>query len=107
VTLEDIAGSITVDNQNGAVVLSAARQSPACKNITVKTSFSPIQVRLPDTAGYNLSAHTSFGRINSELPVTSTGQLGGDSLSGKIGNGGCTLSLTNSNGNIDILRLSK
>ncbi len=107
VTLDDIGGSITVDNQNGAVMLSAARQSSTCKNITVKTSFSPIQVKLPEGAGYNLTARTSFGRINSELPVTSSGQLGGDSLNGKIGNGGCTLSLTNSNGSIDILKLSK
>jgi hypothetical protein len=107
VTLDDIGGAITVDNQNGAVVLSAARQSSSCQNITVKTSFSPIQVRLPESAGYNLTARTSFGRINSELPVTSTGQLGGDSLNGKIGNGGCTLSLTNANGSIDILKLSR
>jgi hypothetical protein len=64
-------------------------------------------VRLPESAGYNLTARTSFGRINSELPVTSTGQLGGDSLNGKIGNGGCTLSLTNANGSIDILKLSR
>jgi DUF4097 and DUF4098 domain-containing protein YvlB len=107
VTLGDMGGSIAVDNQNGSVVLSAARQSSTCKNITVKTSFSPIQVRLPESAGYNLSARTSFGRINSELPITTSGPLGGDSMNGKIGNGGCTLSLTNSNGNIDILKLSK
>jgi hypothetical protein len=33
--------------------------------------------------------------------------VGGDSLNGKIGNGACTLSLTNSNGNIEILKLTK
>jgi len=107
VTLDDISGSITVDNQNGAVMLSADRISTLCKHITVKTSFAPIQVRLPEGAGYNVTAHTSFGRISSDLPVTSSGQLGGDSLSGKIGNGGCTLALTNSNGSIEILKLSK
>lgn len=106
-TLDDIGGSITVENQNGAVVLSAARQSSACKNINVKTSYSPIQVRLTEGAGYNVSARTSFGRINSELSITTSGAIGGDSLNGKIGNGGCTLSLTNANGNIDILKLSK
>ncbi len=106
-TLDDIGGSVTVDNQNGTVVLSAARQSTACKDIRIKTSFSPIQVHLPEGAGYNVSARTSFGRINSELSITTSGQIGGDSLNGKIGNGGCTLSLTNSNGSIDILKLSK
>lgn len=107
VTLDDITGSITVDNQNGTVSVSAARTSPGCKNISLKTSFSPMQVRVPADAGFQLSARTSFGHISSELPVTSSGVLGGDSLSGKIGNGGCTLSLTNSNGNIEILKLSK
>jgi DUF4097 and DUF4098 domain-containing protein YvlB len=107
VTLDDIGGSIMVDNQNGAVVVSAARTSPGCKNITLKTSFSPVQVRLPAEAGYEVSARTSFGHITSELPVTASGVLGADSLNGKIGNGGCTLSLTNSNGNIEILKLAK
>jgi len=95
------------DNQNGAVMLTVARTSPGCKNISAKTSFSPIQVRLPENAGYTLTARTSFGRINSELPITTVGQVGGDSLTGKIGNGACTLSLTNTNGNIEILKLGK
>jgi len=38
----------------------------------------------------------------SQLPITASGAMGGDSLEGTIGNGGCTLDLTNSNGNIDI-----
>jgi len=104
VTLDEIAGSITVDNQNGTVTVSAARNSPGCKNVSLKTSFAPMQVRLPADAGYDVNARTSFGHISSDLPVTATGTLGGDSLNGKIGNGGCTLSLTNSNGNIEILK---
>jgi hypothetical protein len=107
VTLEDVGGAITVDNQNGAVVLSEARTSAGCKGITAKTSFAPMQVHIAESSGYSVSARTSFGHISSELPITSNGQLGGDVLNGKIGNGGCTLSLTNSNGNIEILKLSK
>jgi len=107
VTLNDIAGSISVDNQNGTVSVSTARVSAPCRNITIKTSFAPIQVRIPEGTGFNLIARTSFGHINSELPVTTSGQIGGDSLNGKIGNGGCTLSLTNSNGAIELLKLPK
>jgi len=36
--------------------------------------------------------------------VSSIGQISGESLNGKIGNGGCALSLNNSNSNIDILK---
>ncbi|MGB2627693.1 MAG: hypothetical protein WAK20_12970 [Candidatus Acidiferrum sp.] len=107
VTLEDVAGSITVDNQNGAVTVSEARTSSGCKSISAKTSFAPLQVRIGEGSNYNVNAKTSFGRISSELPITSSGQMGGDSLSGKIGNGGCTLSLTNANGNIEILKFVK
>jgi hypothetical protein len=96
-----------VDNQNGTVVLSSPRTAAACKNITAKTSFAPMQIRIPEGAGYNVTARTSFGHISTELPITSSGQMGRDSLSGKIGNGGCTLALTNSNGNIEILKLSR
>jgi hypothetical protein len=105
--LDDIGGSITVDNQNGAVQVSSARGASGCKNISLKTSFSTMLVRLPEEAGYQVNARTSFGHITSELPVTSTGVLSGDSLNGKIGNGACALSLTNSNGNIEILKISK
>jgi hypothetical protein len=90
-------GNVTVTNNNGAVTVS----------ISLKTSFAPMQVRLPADAGYAVNARTSFGHISSDLPVMASGTLGGDSLNGKIGNGGCTLSLTNSNGNIEILKLGK
>jgi hypothetical protein len=107
VTLEDVGGGITVDNQNGAVTVSEARTSAKCNSVTIKTSFAPIQVRIAESGNYTVSARTSFGRINSELPITTSGQMGGDSLNGKIGSGGCTMSLTNSNGSIEILKLSK
>jgi DUF4097 and DUF4098 domain-containing protein YvlB len=106
VKLEDIGGAVTVENQNGSVSVTA-RAGGSCKNVSIKTSFSPIQVRLPGGAEYNLTAHTSFGRINSELPVTSMGQISGESLNGKIGNGGCTLSLTNSNSTFGHLQVQE
>jgi hypothetical protein len=104
VTLESVGGRITVDNQNGAIDVSASRPASGCRDISLKTSFSSIRVRIPDGVGYNLSARTSFGRITSDLPVTSTGSIDGDSLNGTIGNGGCQLRLTGANGNIEIAK---
>jgi len=72
--------------------------------VVIKTSFSHIGIRVPANGGYRVRAKTSFGRINTQLPVTATGTMGSDSLDGTIGGGGCTLELTNSNGNIDISR---
>ncbi len=69
-----------------------------------KEPFGPIRISLPEGLGYNVAAQTSFGQITSERPVTATGTIGGDSLNGKIGNGGCELRLTDSNSNIEILK---
>jgi DUF4097 and DUF4098 domain-containing protein YvlB len=104
VTLESVGGRIRVDNQNGAISVTAMRPASGCRDISLKTSFSSIRVRIPDGVGYNVAARTSFGRVSSELPVTATGNLGGDSLNGTIGAGGCQLQLTDSNGSIEIAK---
>ena len=104
VTLESIGGRIRVDNQNGAISVVAVRPASGCRDISLKTSFSSIRVRIPDGIGYNVSARTSFGRVSSDLPVTATGNIGGDSLNGTIGGGGCQLQLTDSNGSIEIAK---
>jgi len=75
-----------------------------CTRISLSTSFGPIRVRLPESAGYDLVARTSFGSIHSELPVTASGPLSANSLSGRIGAGGCALGLADSNGNVEILK---
>ena len=104
VTLEAIGGKITVDNQNGGISVTAARPASGCRDISLKTSFSSIRVRIPDGLGYNVTARTSFGRISTDLPLTASGNIGGDSLSGTIGSGGCQLQLINSNGSIEITK---
>jgi hypothetical protein len=59
---------------------------------------------VPAGANYDLTAKTTFGRISSELSVTASGTTSGDSLTGRIGAGGCELRLANSNGSIEILK---
>src|SRR5436853_6638566 len=73
-----------------------------CGDISLKTSSSSFRVRVPEGLGYNFTARASFGRISSELPVTSTGSIGGDTMNGTIGPGGCPLQLTDSNGTIEM-----
>src|SRR5712692_7892535 len=75
---------------------SATRKSPGCWRLPRRPRRQGV--------GYNLTVRTSFGRISSELPVTSTGSIGGDSLSGTIGAGGCQIQLTDSNGSIEIAK---
>jgi DUF4097 and DUF4098 domain-containing protein YvlB len=104
VTLEAVGGKITVDDQNGGISVSAARPASGCRDISLKTSFSSIRVQIPEGLGYNVTARTSFGRITTDLPIAATGAVGGDSLTGTIGSGGCQLQLTDSNGSIEITK---
>jgi len=103
VSMDDIGGPITVEDQNGSITV-ASRPGQRCQPVIAQTSFSPIRVTVPQGAGYDVSAKTSFGRIHSEPEMTVSGALGADSVTGKIGAGGCELRLTDQNGNIDIVK---
>jgi DUF4097 and DUF4098 domain-containing protein YvlB len=103
VTLEGVGGAIDVDNQNGAVDIRRL-VGKACQKISVKTSFAPIRIALPDNASYTMTARTSFGKIHSDFSITTAGALSGESLSGKIGDGRCEMTLSDSNGNIEIVK---
>jgi DUF4097 and DUF4098 domain-containing protein YvlB len=98
-----VGGAVDIENQNGTVDVSlAARQS--CRPVNVKTSFAAIRIGVPDNASYAVVARTSFGQIHSDFPVLVQGAMAGDSLSGKIGGGGCTMQLRTQNGGIQIVR---
>jgi hypothetical protein len=102
-TITDAAGPITVESQNGSVT-AEARAGARCQPVSLQTSFGPIRVTLPSGEGYNLTAHTSFGRIHSQHEVQMSGDLSPQSITGRIGAGGCQLKLTGQNGDIEILK---
>jgi hypothetical protein len=104
VMVTDAAGPITVEGQNGSVTVDA-KAAGACKPISLRTSFGPIRVTIPRGSGYNLSARTTFGRIHTDggVQVAVAGDISPDSLTGKIGAGGCDLRLMGQNSNVDIL----
>ena len=103
VTITDAAGPVTVESGNGSITLEA-RPGRKCQPVSLHTTFAPIRVTVPQGAGYNLNAQTSFGRIRSDFEVAVSGEIGHDSLTGKIGGGGCDLRLMDQNGNIEILK---
>jgi DUF4097 and DUF4098 domain-containing protein YvlB len=104
VTLDGVMGRVDVDNQNGSVDVRALSRGGKCFPVSLKSSFGPIRIYLPEGIGYDVNAHTSFGKVTSQIPLTVTGPFSADSMSGKIGDGKCPLTLDNSNGNIDILK---
>jgi hypothetical protein len=103
VTVEDAADRVTVNDENGSVTVRT-KASKGCRPIALTTTFGPIKVVVAPGVGYDVTAKTSFGQISSEPAVLVSGQIGGDSLTGKIGGGGCELKLMDQNGNIDIVK---
>ncbi|MGI8742586.1 MAG: DUF4097 family beta strand repeat-containing protein [Bryobacteraceae bacterium] len=98
-----IGGAVDVENQNGSVDV-AMNSHPGCRPVTIRSSYAGLRIHVPSDASYAVAAKTSYGQIHSDFPVLVQGALGGDSLSGKIGNGSCVMQLNNQNGNIEILR---
>jgi hypothetical protein len=103
VAVADAAGPVTVEGQNSSVLVDA-RAARGCQPLALRTSFGTMRVTIPRGAGYNLAARTSFGRIHTDgVQVTVGGDISPNSLTGKIGAGGCELRLNNQNGGIDIV----
>jgi DUF4097 and DUF4098 domain-containing protein YvlB len=102
-TVENTAGPVTVESQNGTVAVTA-KPAGGCKPIVLRTTFAPIRVTIPNGIGYTVSAHTTFGKIRSEADLTLNGQIGEGAIEGKIAGGGCELRLIGQNSNIDILK---
>ena len=103
ITMEGVTGSVEATNANGSITVNSAARG-GCQPIVLRSSFGPIKLGLPDGVNYDVTATTTFGSINLEFPVTTSGTISHDAIHGRIGNGGCELRITDSNGRIDILK---
>ena len=104
VLLDGVGGRVDVDNSNGSIEVRGLGKAGACLPVSLRTSFGPIRVLLPENAGYSVDARTSFGKVKSELPLMASGSLTSESLIGKLGDGKCPLTLLDSNGSIELLK---
>jgi hypothetical protein len=79
----------------------AAKGPEGCRRLALATSFAPIQLTLPETAGFDVNARTALGRIRSGLPL-GPGPVS-SAFVGPIRGGGCPITLANRSGDIVIL----
>jgi DUF4097 and DUF4098 domain-containing protein YvlB len=101
VELDGVGGRIDVDNQNGSIDVRLA-QGAKCSPVTLKSSFGPIHISMPEDSTFTVNAHTSFGKITTQLPLMTAGSPSSDTLTGRLGDGRCPMTLENSNGNIEL-----
>ncbi|MGC4055206.1 MAG: hypothetical protein QM757_40740 [Paludibaculum sp.] len=102
VNVKGAKGPVSVQSQNGAV--SAQFDGRGCQPADIQTSFAQVRLMLPETANYDVVASTSFGGIRSDFPLTIQGEVNQSSVRGKLGQGGCSLQVTNRNGGIELLK---
>jgi DUF4097 and DUF4098 domain-containing protein YvlB len=107
VTLDRIAGDISVTNHNGAIDLTAA---PNLGNITLEDRNGSIKVVMPEHVGFSVQADTTNGEIDTGLPFTTTTTQGNTShsdsshrtITGTVAPGGPSLHITTTNGDISL-----
>ena len=102
--MERVSGPVQVTNENGGISTMGLKPASngACQPVRLSTKFGEIKLALPADADYDLTARTKFGKIHSAVTIAMQGQISTENMSGRIGRGGCELSLINDNGGIGI-----
>ena len=98
-SIEGAGEAFNCQNQYGRILIRAT--SPALASIQARTSFSPIELRLPAALKPAISAHTSFAEVNSDFPIPANSQ---SAAAPEAAPGTPRITLENQNGSIRIKR---
>jgi DUF4097 and DUF4098 domain-containing protein YvlB len=99
VSLDRVAGDISVTNHNGSIDLTAA---PALGNITLEDRNGSVHATMPESAGFSVDAHTTNGDVSTDLPLHTNGSENEKSLVGTVGAGGPLLRINTTNSDVSI-----
>jgi DUF4097 and DUF4098 domain-containing protein YvlB len=101
VTLDRVAGDVTVTNRNGSVDLTSA---PPLGNITVENRNGSVDLSLPEQANFAYQLDATNGDIDSDFSDIQIpeGGLQKKTISGSVGKGGPLLHISTSQGDISI-----
>ncbi len=70
ITLDRVAGDVSVTNRNGSVDLTSA---PPLGNITVENRNGSVNVTLPEQAGFSVQAETTNGDLENDFSIAQQG----------------------------------
>jgi DUF4097 and DUF4098 domain-containing protein YvlB len=105
VTLDRVAGDVTVTNRNGSVDLTSA---PPLGNVTVENRNGSVNLSLPEQANFAYQLDATNGDIESDFSEIQIpdGGLQKKTVSGTAGKGGPLLHISTSQGDISIKKAS-
>jgi DUF4097 and DUF4098 domain-containing protein YvlB len=105
VTLERIAGDISVTNRNGSVDVTGA---PPLGNINIQNRNGSVDLTLPEQSTFAYQFDATNGDIESDFSQINVpdGGMEKKNISGTVGKGGPTLHVTTSQGDIALKKAS-
>jgi DUF4097 and DUF4098 domain-containing protein YvlB len=105
VTLERIAGDISVTNRNGSVDVTGA---PPLGNINIQNRNGSVDLTLPEQSSFSYQFDATNGDIESDFSEINVPEGGMEkkNISGTVGKGGSTLRVTTSQGDIALKKAS-
>ncbi|WP_051978996.1 DUF4097 family beta strand repeat-containing protein [Edaphobacter aggregans] len=105
ITLDRVAGNVSVTNRNGSVELTAA---PPLGNITVENRNGSVNLTLPEQAGFTVQAETTNGDLENDFSLSEHGSDDSNrkSFNGVVGKGGPLVRVTTSQGDIALKKAS-
>lgn len=99
ITLERIAGDLSVTNSNGSIDITAAAPMG---NITVENRHGDVNLTVPEHADFSVQAQATNGDLDNEFSLANQGSDTHKNFGGTIGKGGPLLRLATSEGNISL-----
>lgn len=103
ITLDRIAGNISVTNSNGFVNVTSA---PPLGNVTIENRNGNVSLTVPEHSNFFVGAQTTDGDVDNEFSLPTQGTDTHKNFSGTIGKGGPTLRINNSQGDISLKKAS-
>jgi DUF4097 and DUF4098 domain-containing protein YvlB len=97
VTLDRIAGDVSVTNSNGFVNVTSA---PPLGNVTIENRNGDITLTVPERSGFSVDAQTTDGDLDNDFSLPNQGTDTHKNFTGTVGKGGPTLRLSNNHGDI-------
>lgn len=99
ISLDRIAGDVSVTNQNGSVNITSA---PPLGNVTVENRNGNISLTVPERASFSVDAQTTNGDLDNDFSLPTQGTDTHKNFAGTIGSGGAGLHLITRQGDISL-----
>ncbi|MBS1823486.1 MAG: DUF4097 family beta strand repeat protein [Acidobacteria bacterium] len=105
ITLDRVAGDVSVTNRNGSVDVTSA---PPLGNVTIENRNGTVGLTLPEHSGFVVQAETTNGDLENDFDLSQTGSDDSNhkSYSGTVGKGGPLVRITTSQGDINLKKAS-